>query len=314
MTWLMIVITLAGGRAARARTAIWRDLHHIAAAAVGSGAYVLPDRPESRAAFDRIAGRVRAAGGSASQFVSAARDADEDARVIARFHAGRAALAEPLIARVSQLQRPGADALRSLQRVARQAQVIAAVDYFEAPACAALAREIRAARSRLEPAHAEPLADVPIARYRGRVWVTAARPSVDALACAWLIRRFVDASAQIKFGSAPRGSDIAFDLDTGEFAHHGQTCAFERMVFAFRLDSAALTALGEIVHDLVMSDRRVRHPETAGLAAAVRGWRQSGQLSAVELEARARALFDGLYADFHARKPLRAARSRRSVP
>jgi hypothetical protein len=301
MQWLTLILTLSGVRSARTRTAVWRSLRQVAAVPLGTGVYVLPDRAECRAAFETVATRIARDGGTATQLRSTALDPDEDARIVMRFHQERAALAEPLITALSGLRQPGARSMTMLRRITAQAQVIADKDYFDAPACQNLTTALKAARGRLERTVSAPPTDAPLARYRGRVWVTAARPSIDGLACAWLIRRFVDTSAQIRFGGVPRGAEVAFDLDSGEFAHHGNSCAFERMTFAFRLDAPALRLLGEVVHDLVMSDRRVRHPEAAGLAAAVRGWRRSGQLSAVELEARARALFDGLYADFDGR-------------
>ena len=44
-----------------------------------------------------------------------------------------------------------------------------------------------------------PVAPAELARYRGRRWVTRPRPHVDRLASAWLIRRFVDPAAAIRY-------------------------------------------------------------------------------------------------------------------
>ncbi len=40
-------------------------------------------------------------------------------------------------------------------------------------------------------------------RFQGKRWATRARPWVDRLACAWLIRRFIDATADLRLAARP---------------------------------------------------------------------------------------------------------------
>ena len=65
-----------------------------------------------------------------------------------------------------------------------------------------------------------------ISDYKGRVSVTRPRPYVDRLACAWLIRRFVDAKAQIRYSDTPRKDELSFDMKEAVFGHRGNFCSF----------------------------------------------------------------------------------------
>ena len=47
----------------------------------------------------------------------------------------------------------------------------------------------------------------------------------DRMASAWLIRRAIDPNATFVFRTKPRGSEIPFDMYTGDFGHHGERSA-----------------------------------------------------------------------------------------
>jgi hypothetical protein len=189
-----------------------------------------------------------------------------------------------------------------LNQLRKQHARVAQVDYFDAPLGAALAARLNRLQQHLAPeaiANASP-AFATLAQYRGKRWVTHPRPRADALACAWLIRRFIDPNALIRYADKALPNEVAFDLDEGEFAHHANQCAFERMVFAFHLsspaNSSALDVIGQIVHQLDFVDGKFKRAETPGITAVLKGWALIPHLSDVELEARGRVLFEGLYA------------------
>jgi hypothetical protein len=136
--------------------------------------------------------------------------------------------------------------------------------------------------------------------YQGRCWVTRSRPFVDRLACVWLIRRFIDPAAVIRFGEQPATGEVTFDLEGAEFGHHGNLCTFETLLLAFGLDDPALRSVAEIVHEIDLRDGRHMLPETAGVEAVLRGWHAAG-LTDAELAENGRALFEALYAAFSVR-------------
>ena len=85
-------------------------------------------------------------------------------------------------------------------------------------------------------------------------WVTRARPKIDRIACPWLIRRFIDASAEILYvpnaevRSVAREQDaIPFDVPDVEYTHNGERCSFDAFVERHARDDEALDALAAIV-------------------------------------------------------------------
>jgi hypothetical protein len=126
---------------------------------------------------------------------------------------------------------------------------------------------------RLEPRMTAPGATASIPR--GSTWVTRQGVFIDRIASAWLIRRFIDPEARLKFvparGYKPQAGEVRFDMFSGEFTHTGDRCTFETLVAHFELDDAALRALGEIVHDIDCKDEKFGRPEAAGVLAIIQG-------------------------------------------
>ena len=102
-----------------------------------------------------------------------------------------------------------------------------------------------------------PVAKLPSRDARGRtLWVTRVRPKVDRIACAWLIRRFVDPQAVFLFvppsevaGTAERFGAAPFDIDDpGVFwSHRGPLCTFDVMIEEFGLAAEPLLRLATLV-------------------------------------------------------------------
>jgi hypothetical protein len=115
----------------------------------------------------------------------------------------------------------------------------------------------------------------PVEVQPGTTWVTRAGVFIDRIASAWLIRRFIDAQACFKFvapqGYQPEQGELRFDMFDAEFTHEGERCTFETLLHRFALTEAALTAIGEIVHDIDCKAEHFGRPETAGVAAMIRG-------------------------------------------
>jgi hypothetical protein len=74
---------------------------------------------------------------------------------------------------------------------------------------------------------------------------------VDRLACAWLIRRFIDPHARILWLASPAdcpADAIGFDFDDATFSHVGTRVSFEVLLASFMLEQAGLQRLGQLVH------------------------------------------------------------------
>jgi hypothetical protein len=153
------------------------------------------------------------------------------------------------------------------------------------------------------PSKGEPAAP---ARMRGRTWVTRKGVYVDRIASAWLIRRFIDPKAKFKFVAdrgAKRGPrELRFDMFDGEFTHEGDRCTFEVLRERFRLDDPALAAIGEIVHDLDLKDRKFRREETSGIEKVIAGIAMAHPEDRARIE-RGSALLDDLHVWFTRKAP-----------
>ena len=100
-------------------------------------------------------------------------------------------------------------------------------------------------------------------------WVTRERPKIDRLACPWLIRRFIDARAEIYYVPAAEVLTVAasegaipFDVPGVELTHSGPLCSFDAFLAKYHLEEAALARLAEIVRaaDTDTLDRSAQAP------------------------------------------------------
>ena len=116
------------------------------------------------------------------------------------------------------------------------------------------------------------------------------------LACAWLIRRFIDAEAKLQWldkGAACPVEAIGFAFEGARFANSDARITFEQMLPQFGLGAhAALGRIGAIVHYLEVRGTPV--PEAAGVQTLLQGAvrRASGD---DELLREAEKTFDLLY-------------------
>ncbi|MFI6300062.1 chromate resistance protein ChrB domain-containing protein [Nonomuraea sp. NPDC050790] len=132
-------------------------------------------------------------------------------------------------------------------------------------------------------------------------WATRAGVHIDRAACAWLIRRHLDAEPEFVFVDDPASvpaDATPFDMRGAELSHHGGDCSFETILRRYQLDDPVLWKLAEIVHEADIDDERFEAPEARGVDAILRG------LSMVCDDERVLEItgpiFDGLY-EFHRR-------------
>jgi rhodanese-related sulfurtransferase len=146
-----------------------------------------------------------------------------------------------------------------------------------------------------------PVARMPPLDPQGRtVWVTRARPTIDRIACPWLIRRFVDREAVFLFVApsevgavADRFGATPFDVEDVFWSHRGERCTFDVMVEEFGLPTEPLLRLATIVRaaDTARPDLA---PEAPGLLAASLGLSRMYADDLAQLEA-GMALYDAFY-------------------
>jgi hypothetical protein len=127
-------------------------------------------------------------------------------------------------------------------------------------------------------------------------WATRAHCHIDRVACAWLIRRFIDDEAEFVFVDDPDdvpADATPFDMRGVELGHHDGDCSFEAFLRRYELADPVLWELAGIVHEADLGDELYDAPEAAGLDVLVRGL--SLLRDDEELLALTAPLFDGLY-------------------
>lgn len=127
-------------------------------------------------------------------------------------------------------------------------------------------------------------------------WATRPGCHIDRAACAWLIRRFIDAEAQFVFVSdiedVPADA-TAFDMRGAKLSHHSGDCSFETFLRRHNLEDPVLWDMAKIVHEVDLADERYEAPEALGVDVLLRGL--SMVRSDDEVLSISAPLFDGLY-------------------
>ncbi|MBI5612457.1 MAG: chromate resistance protein [Gammaproteobacteria bacterium] len=307
--WAMLVISLPG-RSATPRMRVWRALKALGTAVLRDGVYLLPDGESTRPALEAQAREVVGAGGTAHVLRVDGVDPEQTRRFRALFDRdGDYSRVTEAARRLRSLRdrRKLSASVRTLKRLRREYQAIRATDYFAGSAAdqaaqmltdaeASLNAQLFPGEPRMQTGRIERLA---IKDYRHRTWATRARPWVDRLASAWLIKRFIDPPARILWLKDIKrcpGSALGFDFDGATFSHVGARVTFETLLASFGLeDDPALQRLGRLVHCLDVGGAPV--PEAQGLAAILAGAR-ARLTNDNRLLAEASRLFDHLYRSY----------------
>lgn len=299
-SWLLLLFSLPATHKT-ARVAIWRKLQKSGAIQIKTSTYLLPDTPAQYELFQWLAKQVTDYGGDSTLIRAQQIEGLSDARIVGLFNAARdsdySALSEAArklaAPRAAKRDKAFADELEKLRKTFR---AIREIDFFDAPK----AHVAEAQLDRLESASRSKMPPTPrlqAATFQGRIWVTRPRPQIDRVACAWLIRGFIDPEATFKLAANADAiaGGIPFDYAHGEFSHHGEDCTFETLLARFGIADKALHKIGEMVHDADLEDEKFQRPECLGLDRILKGWAKRGMLDE-EILARGAACFDGLYA------------------
>jgi hypothetical protein len=284
--WLLLVSTLPGQIGAL-RIRSWRALKALGAAALRDGVYLLPDRPDLATALEMLRQDVTETGGSARllHFAGGRRDDDHELRSLFDRSVEFALIAAAAEEAQRELPyRTESEARRSLRRLSRNFESLAGIDYFEsrerAQTAIALKKLEGALVAQFSPGEPNAIeASIPHLdrkAFKNKYWATRARPWIDRLACAWLIRRFIDPKAKFMWLDEPAACPsyvVGFDFDGAQFTHVGSRTTFEVMLVAFNLTGdSSLARLGSIVHALDLGGGAAA-PEAAGLEALLTGLR-----------------------------------------
>ncbi|MBY0274583.1 chromate resistance protein [Candidatus Binatia bacterium] len=303
------------------RVKVWRRLQAVGSVPIKNSVYVLPNTESAREDFEWILREIQQEGGEASLCEARLVDGLSDDEVRRSFLAARENDYRELGVEVRAFARdtlPRRGAVISPERrkqieggvgrFRKRLAEIGAIDFFAAPGREAVEGLLDDLEKRLAPDRGSSTPAKPERRLedvQGGVWVTRSGVHVDRMACAWLIRRFIDPQAQFKFvpsrGYQPAAAELRFDMFDAEFTHRGELCTFEVLLHDFGVRDAALAAIAEVVHDIDLKEETFRRPETPGIEHLVAGiaWSNADDGDRI---AQATAVLDALYAYFKKRR------------
>jgi len=108
-------------------------------------------------------------------------------------------------------------------------------------------------------------------------WITREHPKIDRIACPWLIKRFIDADAEIIYVPADqvivKAAELnatPFDLPGVEYTHYDDQCTFDYFIRKHHLKDVALDRIAAIVRG-ADTDRHDFAPQASGLSAIFLG-------------------------------------------
>ncbi len=323
--WLLLVHHLPA-RPTRLRVRVWRQLQRLGAVAVKNSVYVLPSTDKTREDFTWLQQEIESGGGEAVVFESSTVAGATDEEIIAAFRRERDAayarlatalggLARRITNRQGAAPREMEEFEMEVGRMQIELNAIGETDIFKAPKRADAEAALSRCRGLLRSTQKRGSATTrtgrqaerrDTAKYQGRLWVTRPRPHIDRCASAWLISRFIDRRPRFGFAAdlGEIGGGIPFDMSGAEFGHRGEDCTYETLMKLFGLErDGAVAAIGEIVHDVDLKDRKFGRPEGIGVDAVLRGLAEQVRDDR-KLLREAMAVFDGLHATMAA-KPVR---------
>jgi hypothetical protein len=308
-SWLLLIISLPTN-SATARMRIWRALKSLGCAALRDGAYLLPQGEQHWAALENLVNDATREGGSAWLLTVQAQSDEEDQafRLLFDRSADYAGVVTALTdARKGLAGAASQEINRMLRKLRRDYEAVRTTDYFPNDASlqaeAALMDLVNVAEALLSPGEPHSV-DAVIARrmasdYQGRTWATRRRLWVDRVACAWLIRRFIDPDARFLWLESPADCPadvLGFDFDGAAFTHVGKRVSFEVLLASFGLaQDRGLQRLGAMVHALDIGEGFV--PEASGFEAMLSGARHRAS-DDDQLLAEISPVLDALYTHF----------------
>ena len=108
-------------------------------------------------------------------------------------------------------------------------------------------------------------------------WVTRERPTIDRIACPWLVSRFIDPDAEFIYVPAATVLETAknigatpYDVPNVEFGHHGEFCSFDAVVQTYGISDGAVDRLALIVRGADTGHPDLT-PQSQGLLAISQG-------------------------------------------
>lgn len=320
--WLLFFYSIPA-TPVNSRVKIWRKLIKAGAVQLKGGVYILPENEEHREALQWLLAELPTLQGEGLLVRTASIEPLSHQEIIDLFNYQRNQQYQDITDKIGNLRcrtesarKGGKDKkhntlIKQYEKIQTDFRSVQRLDFFQSNRGLEMAKEISAIREQIDELAAVEkkqssrqgsnyLAENKRADFTGKIWVTRRRPFVDRMACAWLIRRFIDPNATFSFREEPEiaginsTQEISFDVQGGVFTHLDDLCTFEVLLRSFAIEDRAAHCIARIVHDIDMKDDKFQAPEGHGLEMILKGFRQQA-LSDIETLEQGISVFAALY-------------------
>jgi len=290
--WLLLMFSLPANQASR-RVEVWRKLKQYGVLPLPSSGYLLPNTAANHEHFEWLATQIRKYKGQASVVKVNQIDDQPSGQLRQMFIEARSRDYEQLMRELRKKSSKRTSG--ELSRLRRRFQQIVAIDFFNSPMHSRVESLLNSADG-LAPGTSASSAKKR-KEFLNRTWLTRTRPGIDRVSSAWLIRKFIDASARFAFADDPRRFPDAVPFDmfhAGGFGHRGDDCTFETLRKEFVIRDPKVAVIAQIIHDADLEDEKYGRSEGIGLDRVLIGWAHEGTADE-ELLRRGMEMIVGLY-------------------
>lgn len=309
--WIIFSYTVPASDA-RARMRIWRRVTAIGAVQLKTGMQILPCRDDLQEHVTWLIREVNSLGGEAVALQCEKVEAMTNQQLEQLFQAQvdpefvhiqeeAKALGDNLASPVSDSDNK--DLKSALHKLRKRCESLRERDFFPSGTAGKTLSVLDGVAEQLRgpAAHSAQVIKRDPDDFSGRVWVTRARPYIDRLSSAWLIKNFIDPDCRFLFlqpGEMPNldQGQLPFDMTVGDFTHQGELITFEVLIRDFGLENAALNRVCELVHCIDIQEEVL--PGDATLFKTIIDGLVETFQDDHQLLNQANLLFDSLYAGF----------------
>ncbi len=289
--WLVFTYGLPAAQSPE-RVKIWRRLSGIGAIQLKTSLYILPDSDENREHFQWLGSEVEAMKGQAVLLKTEKMENIKDEEIIRLFHNDRDSRGTRIANTLQAIQvacasrkkknlPEWAKLKKALLHTEKETLALKSIDFFGFGTAEHLLEKIEKLKRYFttEPTELKPGA-IPlraISDFQKRTWATRPRPFIDRVASFWLIKRFIDKEAQLRFISEaelPRATAkgwVSFDMKGAVFTHTGKSVTFEVLRESFRINDPLVQRIGQLVHQIDLKDEMFYSEEAKGVETILRG-------------------------------------------
>lgn len=303
LEWFLIMQQLPANNA-YLRVKILRKLHSLGAISIKSSAYVLPVIEGAFEDLQWLATEIRDNDGDAIICKVEFIDGFTDEQLIDEFDRSRneeydSLLNEIKLSRNANSNLPDDDNLENkIIKFRKKFERIAKTDFFNADSKQKVVAELTQIESGLLKTAATSPKTSNIEDFKNKIWVTRSNIGVDRIACAWLIKNFIDENAKFKFVNEinykATKNELQYDMFDGEITHQGDKCSFEVLLSKTNVQNYALNQISEIVHDIDLKDEKFSRDEAFGIATLISAISLNSNDDATR-QTRGFTIFDNLY-------------------